>query len=86
MREQNDRPDHSRLRHWQRTITALWILLTALAAASLGTAQAGSACTTVYGTRVSGGTYTSVYYDPYANTYKSPTAHREAETAKAHRG
>jgi len=53
----------------RRGLATLGVAASALGLAALGTAQAGSACTTVYGTRILNGAGSVVYYDPYSNTY-----------------
>lgn len=61
-----------RQRARQRLERGLTMLgLSAVALALLGTAQAGSACTSVYGTRMTGGVSSVVFYDTYANTYQT---------------
>lgn len=61
-------------------LRTLLLTLLVLILAGLNMAQAGSACTTVYGTRVSGGVGSVVYYDPYASTYNTLAATPSAIT------
>ena len=60
------------MRAIRERLVGLAVVLAGIAALG-GSAEAGSACTTVYGTRVSGTTYSVVYYDPYASTYNTLT-------------
>ena len=65
----------TRLRAFGSRVAALAVLsAAALGLSALSSAQAGSACTTVYGTRVLNGAGSIVYYNPISKAYQTLTS------------